>query len=280
MKAPQVQASPTVTERLVALEERTTPKPKTILDRLKDWGGLVSLIIAIGYSFPIGIWDRFIEPEKRRVASEIQTIRSVIEGTTTMLSEGARTLASIQDPFLYDTAARAINTRIFLQMNKHRLLFEKHKKALTPPELIMIGNNFTMTGQPDAALPFIITAQENAGLDVQTKVEAMRQRAKILFSEGPLQNRQESRKYFNDAISIMSPLPTMKYASMSLLAEWALFELLDGDWACGQEKLAEAKTALNELSPYMNDNGNFAKLISQRTQSLSLRPGQTTTGCQ
>ena len=277
---PSMPVIPTVSERLAALEERTAPKPKTIIDRIKDWGGVASLVIAIGYSFPLGIWEKFIEPENRRIASELQSLRNVIEETTTILAEGARTLSSIQDPFLYDTAGRAINTRIYLQMSKHRVQFEKYRSILTPPELLIVGNNFSMTGQAEAALPFFEAAQANAGLDVQSKMEAMRQRAKILFGPGPLQNRKESRKNFNEAIVAMASIPSMKFASMSLLSEWALFELLDGDWTCGQEKLAAAKAALNELSPYMTDNGNFAKLVTQRTQSLSLRPGQTTAGCQ
>lgn len=49
-------ASPTtVLERLAILEERTHPKPKSVVDRLKDWGGVASLVIAIAYSFPIGL---------------------------------------------------------------------------------------------------------------------------------------------------------------------------------------------------------------------------------
>lgn len=277
---PPMPIIPTVAERLAALEERTAPKPKTIINTVKDWGGVASLVIAIGYSFPLGIWEKFIEPEKRRVAAELQSLRNVIEETTTIHAEGARTLSSIQDPYLKDTAGRAISTRIYLQMSKHRIQFEKYRSILTPPELLIIGNNFSMTGQEEAALPFFEAAQANAGLDVQSKMEAMRQRAKILFSPGPLQNRKESRKIFDEAIVAMASIRSMKFASMSLLFEWALFELLDGDWTCGQEKLAAAKTALNELSPYMNDNGNFAKLVTQRTRSLKLRPGQTTAGCQ
>jgi hypothetical protein len=266
-------------ERIAALEERTSPKPKTIVDRIKDWGGVASLVIAIGYSFPLGIWEKFIEPENRRIASELQNLRNVIEQTTTIFSEGARTLSSIQDPNLYDTAGRSINMRIYLLMSKHRRDFEKHRDKLNPPELLIVGSNFYITGRSDAALPFIEAALAKADLDIQSRIEAMRQRAKILFSPGPLQNHKESRKSFKDAIAAMESVPNMRITSMSLLSEWALFELVDGDWSCGQEKLAEAKSALKELSPYMYDNGNFARMLAQRTESLSIRNGQTNAGC-
>jgi hypothetical protein len=279
---PSIPTHPTVPERLAALEERTTPRPKTIIDRVKDWGGVASLVIAIGYSFPLGIWEKFIEPEKKRTAAEIQSLRNVIEETIALLAESARTLSSIPDPYLRDTAGRAMNTRIYLQMTKNRMQFEKYKALLTPPELLIIGSNFSMTGQPEAGLPFLEMAQTKAGADVQSKFEAMRQRAKILFVRGPLQNRQESRKLFSEAIAEMVAIPhmNMKYASTSLKSEWAYFEMVDGDWMCGQEKLAESKASLKEIARYSNDNGNLEKLVTHITQSLSQQLGQPAIGCQ
>lgn len=270
----------TLPERVAALEERTAEKPKSIVDRIKDWGGVASLVIAVGYSFPLGIWEKFVEPENKRVAAELQNLRNVIEETTTIFSEGAKTLAAIQDPALYDLAGRAVNTRIFLLMNKHRPRFEQYKAELTAPELLVVGNNFIMTNQPEVALPFFDAARDSAGQDIQSRVEALRQQAKIRFGPGPLQDRDKARKNFDAAISMMRPIRTMKYAATSLLSEWALFELLDGDWACGQQKLAAAKLALTELSPYLNDNGNFARLVDQKTQSLVRQPGQPAAGCQ
>jgi hypothetical protein len=260
--------------------ERLARKRKSFLDLVKDWGGVASLVIAIGYSFPLGIWEKFIQAEQQRTAAEVKSLRSVIEETVSILTEGTRTLSATQDPFLYDTAARAINTRIFLQMAKHREMFEKHRNELTPPELLVIGNNYTMTGQPELALPFFSAAEEKAKTDMQSRYEAMRQRAKIRFSPGPLQDRPESRKSFQTAVAAMAQTPSLRFASVSLLSEWALFELLDGDWSCGQQKLAEAKRTLEDLAPYMNDNGNFLRLITQRTQALNIKVGQPSVGCQ
>lgn len=259
--------------------ERLARKRKTLVEVLKDWGGVASLVIAIGYSFPLGIWEKFIQAEKQRNAAEVQSLRAVIEETIGITSEGAKTLSTTQDPFLYDTAARAINTRIFLQMAKHRELFDKHLKALTPPELLVIGNNYVMTGQAERALPFFKEAEDKAGPDLQSKYEAMRQKAKIRFTAGPLQDQPESRKNFQTAITAMAQVPSLRFASVSLLSEWAFFELVDGDWSCGQQKLGEAMRSLADLAPYMNDNGNFARLVTQRTQALSKKAGQPTAGC-
>jgi hypothetical protein len=276
---PAVQSS--LDTRIAVLEERTAPKPKSVLDRVKDWGGLASLVLALVYSFPLGLWDRFIVEEKKRVAAQLAELRGVVDQSTVIMTDGARALAATQDPFLYDTIGRAINTRLFVLMTKHRAEFEKNKEAFTAPELLVVGYNFLATGQADAAAIFFDTAERKAGSDLQSRVEALRQRGKLLFMQGPQQDRRAARTLFQTALRELEK--TRSYQTMmahaSLTSEWALFELMDGDWACGRQKLALAQAALTQLAPFMNDQGNFAKLVSQRTSALQRQPNQPEVGC-
>lgn len=270
-----------VRERLAALEERTTPRPKSLIDRVKDWGGLASLVIAIAYSFPIGLWDRFIEPEKKRVAQEIADLRSAIEQSTIMMSDGARALAGISDPFLYDIVGRSVNTRLYVLMTKHKAGFERHKDAFAAPEALVVGYNFLSTNQVEAALAFFRHAQDHAGGDLVTEVEAMRMSAKALFMQGPLQDKLAARKIFSEAISRVERYRSYQALSsyISLTAEWGLFELLDGDWVCGQEKIDLTRKAYADYSPFLNDQGNFGRLVEQKVKILRPRPGQPVVGC-
>jgi hypothetical protein len=275
-------ASPaTVLERLAILEERTHPKPKSVVDRLKDWGGVASLVIAIAYSFPIGLWDRFIEPEKKKAEQEVADLRSTIEQSTIMMADGARALAGISDPFLYDVVGRSVNTRLYVLMAKHKAAFHRHKDAFTAPESLVIGYNFLSTNQIEAALIFLQHAQDQAGGDLATEVEAMRLRAKALFIQGPLQDRATARSIFAAAISRTEQHRSHQAISsyISLTAEWGLFELLDGDWACGQKQIALTRRAYAGFAPFMNDHGNFGRLVEEKTKALAPRPGQSMSGC-
>jgi hypothetical protein len=276
---PSALRPPGVAERLARLEERTAEKPRTWIDRLKDWGGVASLVIAVGYSFPLGVWEKFYLPEQQREAAQIQKLRDVIEQTTTILSEGAGSIAAIQDPFLKDTAARAVNTRIFLLLSKHEQDFARYGKRLTAPELLVVGHNFAMTNHAAAALPHFEAALAVAGEDVQSRFEAMRQIAKTKFAPGAQQDRPAARQGFASAVQLATHAATLKLHAASLTAEWALFELIDGDWACGRTKLAEARLKLAELAPMMNDNGNFVRLIENRTAGLAPQPAQPAVGC-
>ncbi len=267
--------------RVAVLEERTLPKHKTRLERIKDWGGIASLALTLAYSFPLGVWDRFIEPDKKRAAEELVRLRDVVEQSVVIISEGGKALAGIQDPFLYDTVGRAVNTRLFVLMSKHRELFEKHKELLTPPELLVIGNTFAFVNLPDAARPFFVRAHERAGQDVQSKVEAIRQLAKGLFAQGPSRDQTQARGLFQQALQTLVTTRSQQamYSHAALQAEWALMELIDGDWQCGQDKLQLAQAELATLAPFLNDQGNFARLVDQRTRALTPRPGQPRVGC-
>lgn len=267
--------------RIAVLEERTATKPKTWVDRVKDWGGVASLLLALAYSFPLGVWDRFIVAEKKRVAEEIAALRAVVDQSTVIMSDGARALAGTQDPFLYDTIGRAVNTRLFVLMTKHKPEFEKHKQAFTAPELLVIGYNFLNAGHGETALAFFDVAERKAGNDMASQVEALRQRAKLLFLQGPLQDRPRARATFQGALTRLEQARNLQATQThaSLLAEWALFELIDGDWACGQEKLARAESELVRLAPYMNDKGNLARLVAERTRVLQRQPQQPAAGC-
>ena len=55
-------------ERLAVLEERTKPKPRTIYDRIKDWAGVLTFVIAVLYTYPLGVWDIVTSAKQRRLA--------------------------------------------------------------------------------------------------------------------------------------------------------------------------------------------------------------------
>src|SRR3954469_20049152 len=72
------ESRPSVDERLAALDERTTPKPKTLTDRVEDWAGVGTLAIALLYTFPLGVWDRFFVTEHQQRQKETDELRSLI----------------------------------------------------------------------------------------------------------------------------------------------------------------------------------------------------------
>jgi predicted small lipoprotein YifL len=59
----------------------------------------------------------------------------------------------------------------------------------------------------------------------------------------------------------------------------AMFGTPDEPVCLPETGLDEARLRLAELAPMMNDNGNFVRLIEQRTAGLAPQPAQPTLGC-
>lgn len=267
--------------RVAVLEERTRPKDKTPLDRLKDWGGVASLVIAIAYSFPLGLWDRWFEAPKKLQESELVGLRQVLTESTSMMAEYGRAIAGLSDAYLAETVSRAYNTRLYLLMDKNAGAFKRRRQDFNAPELLVIGYNLLMTNQTAAAIEFFEVATEKAAKDPRTEVEARRQLAKAYFLPGQHQDITKGRQQFSDAVTKASQgrsyLEVTSY--VNALAEWGLFELMYGDWKCGQSNVDRSLSLYAELAPMMNDKGSFGRMISEQVGRLKPRTGQPTNGC-
>jgi hypothetical protein len=60
--------TPTIDARLATLEERTKPKPKTFVDKIKDWASVLPFIVAVRSSFKLNLraWKLLERTAKRR----------------------------------------------------------------------------------------------------------------------------------------------------------------------------------------------------------------------
>lgn len=269
-----------IEERLAALEERTAPKAKTPFEQAKDWGGIVSLVIAIAYSFPLGVWDRFIVSEHVRAKQEVAALRDAIDESSRMLADSARAMSDVVDPNLRDALGRAFSTRMYILMSKNRAAFERNRAEFVPPELLVIGYNFLTTSQVDAAIPFLRAAEESKD-DSVTQIEATRLHAKSLFLPGVSQDRVAARRLFVAGAELARTQGSQLgiSARLTLLADWGLLELLAGDWLCGQIQIQAAREEYRRVGSLLNDQGNFLRVLDAQSGGLFRREDQPSVGC-
>lgn len=270
-----------VEERLAVLEERTTPVPKSALQRVKEWGGVATLVVALAYSFPLGIWDRWITSRETRRAAELVELRGALEQSSIMLAESARTLAMISDPALHDTIARAFNTRLYIIMEKNKELFAKRKDDMTSTELLLLGYLFTVLSRYEAALEFYGYAREKSSQDPLLLAEIMRGEANALLAPSRVRNIDEASRKFQRALAALEHGQTTQevvaYATLS--AEWGLLEMTAGDWLCGRTLTEAALQRLSAVSPWLGDQDKLSQVIIMKTKALRPKLGQPEQGC-
>ena len=283
--SPDLFVTPSLEARISIIEERTRPKPKSTLDKIKDWGGVVTLIIAFAYSFPLGLWDRFIVSKEKRQQEEIVQLRNVIDQTSALLIEEGKTQLSLVDPLVKDIVNRAYSSRISILMANNRDKFEKNMLTFSPFELMVIGYNFQSSNQIDLSIPYYIEAQNKAKGDLTAEAEALRLLATARFMKGTIEGTIESknlaRVLYQDSINkaLAQGTPNSTYNAMYTATHWGILELNNGDWACGKKQIALARNIYSNIYLSLNDNGQFRNLIDLQVNHLNKKIGQADKGC-
>jgi hypothetical protein len=135
-----MQESPTLDydARLAVLEERTRQKPKTVFERIKDWSGILTFVIAVLYTYPLGVWDRFVVTAKEQKAKEVADLRSIILQLTQADAENIRAVTSTSDLQAQTILSQIANARRGALLAPNIALIEKHYSELTGGELELL----------------------------------------------------------------------------------------------------------------------------------------------
>jgi hypothetical protein len=268
-------------ERLAALEERTAPKPKTVMDRLKEWGGVASLTVALLYSFPLGIWDRFVVPGERQRSEEFTQLRRVIDQVAGMLIDGGRALDGAKDPQMQDIIMRSTNTRIMLALHPNEAAFARRAGDFTAMEQVAIASYYQLVETHRMAVHFADVVVHKPDAPLLMRAEAFRVKAKSLFLPSDVQSLAGGRVAFRDGLALLanSRSPQELGTHFTLTSEWALFELTFGDWKCGEDMLVRARAILSANQLIVDPRGIMTQLLEENVARLSPSSGQAVQGC-
>jgi hypothetical protein len=270
-----------ILERLAVLEDRVRPRPKTLVDQVKEWGGVASLVIALAYTWPMGLWDRFITPRSQQQAAQLAQLRGAIETSAVLVSDEGKALSGISNPTFYDAVARSYNTRLYLLMDQNHAGFEARRQELTPSELVTVGYNFMMVNRLEEARDFYEYMLRRHDIDSMMKGEARRELAKIYFMPSDIQSPSAARAYYLALIEEQRSARSIQAVGLEITAraEWGFFEMLGGDWQCGVAQSQLAIDLLRRNQGMLNDQGIISQMILQHTSGLSRRPDQPADGC-
>ncbi len=273
-------------QRVAMLEERTKPKQKTLLDKLKDWGGVGTLLIALIYTFPSNLYQQTFQPEKKAR----EDLRLIIEQSTMILADGLKAASSTSNPSSASQLNRYYTTRAYLVMARQQESLLKYKDQLTPTELMVVGMNFSIVNRPDLALIFLDASlsqiqrikeiKGDAAEELVTQLQALRLKAQLMFLPSKLQHLSTGRNAFKEAIAIAQTSKSVqeKLSLIDLHHSWAGLERLHGDWACSETQLNAALEILQSIQSQLFDNQQLQQTLIVTSQ-LPSRPQQPRQGC-
>lgn len=277
----QTRSEDDILQRLAVVEARTDPRKRSFLEQLQSYGGMIALAIAVLYSWPLGIWDRFFVTVQEEKEQALQKIRTSLTRATGLSVEVGKVQSSIGNPEFRDIALRSLRNQVLLTITSHDSLYEKFRTDLFPEELLMIGIMHQDLYRIEDSLRYFKYAAERDDLEGATEVEVSRQLAKSYFVPSPHQNQPLARRMYQKTIVSTRDSPNIAVQLMSILiqSEWGFLEMASGDWLCGTENMKNALGRLAQKQPLINDQGNYQRLLRSKIATLTRTPNQPTKGC-
>lgn len=270
-----------LSERVSVLEERTKPRNKNVVEIFQMYGGLIALAITLLYSWPLGVWEKFVSTPQEKEQSELSSLRNTLLRAAELTVEAGNVQSSIEDPGLRDMAVRAIQNQILLILVNNEQMYSKFSYKLLPEELVMIGLINQSLYRIDEGAKYFRLAAEHHSTSQQLKVEADRQLGKSYFIPSPIQDVEQGRHFYKKSLRAVNGSLDFsgRLMEITVQSEWGFFEMAIGDWKCGVDNVDIALGKLNNIQPILNDGGNFSRLIKSQTAPLVKSSGQTEVGC-
>ncbi len=273
----------TLEARIAVLEARISPQPRTLIGHLKEWGGVATLVVALLYTFPLGVWDRFhLTPQAQR-AAEVAALRdAVLELAELDISFGA-TASEIEDPEIRNFYSRAVGAKKFTLLTRMSPRVMAHADGLDAPELTLLAASYAQAGnQPVADLLYeeALAKSEAAG-NVPMIADIYRLKAMAQIGSFAGTDRTLVRDYFGAAITALAGVNS-DYANMQVsntAFEWAQFEMAKGDWACGVALGHWAQERIDLVPPLSPEVASYQQQYRWKLASYKQAEGQTSEGC-
>lgn len=276
-------------ERLAVLEERTKPKAKTIYDSIKDWAGVLTFVVAVLYTYPLGVWDRFVVTAKQQHQKEVQDLRSVVLKLSDADAELVRALSRTTDVSVQNVLSATANARKAAILTPSLTLIEKRYSELTGAELGLLGYQLNQLGDHGPLVDNIFDLSAKLMIDSKNNLGAAdvyRVHAALYGPSGSLgTNIDKSRDLMQKSVGLLLPSePSKSYAEALVIAmDWTNLEAVAGNLSCA-EQLASWL-----VGQYAVANPTYAQTLQNQFAQLSAyrksgkgpwpRPDQQSNGC-
>jgi hypothetical protein len=263
-----------------SVEIKSKPRriDQRILTFVKEWGGILTIVIAIIYTLPLQVIDRLDANREKPIAAARQALAS----TFTLRAEKISALQKADEQLPeYQSYVSAVNAAFDLQIynviTTNKELFNRVKDNLRPSELYSIGSAFSsFIGDLKTSQIYYDLAIKKALTEGNHEIVAStyREKSSTLFISDP----DQSRKYYTLAMQIMTNSKNhFEYAI--LLSELISWELTFGDWECGQ-KLKDIVLKMYEKIEKSNQAIRPYKISYVRNwKTISKKEEQPDKGC-
>ncbi len=277
------EAPQSVETRLAVLEERTAPKPKSPIDHLKEWGGVATLVVALLYTFPLGVWDRFILTPKARVAAERAALRETALALADIDADYAVRFDGLKSQETRTFYSRAVSSKKYTIFTKNADAIERYAPTLEAAEIVLFAYTAGQAGRIELAERLFDAAlvKAEADADVTLVSDIFRLKGALATADPNGIDLDRVRANYSQAVDTLKLIGTegAGLQSSNSYFEWALFEMHFGDWGCGEALRDKALGKISGIQLVSPETEAYRAQYQQQFMIARQRPGQPADGC-
>lgn len=269
--------------RIDKLEKAVDGAKKSKLDSLKEWGGVATLIVALLYTFPLGVWDRFILSADARRASEVSALKELVVELSDVTATSASNVSQISDAETRNVYIRAMGTKQVTLLSRNRERVRGYVNELEAEEIVILAYAFGQTSQVKYADELYDIAAGKAKLQANPSLvsDVYRLKGALAFNEPSgitISNVRENYALSVESLQSFNSDPFL-HQSANSIAEWALFEMISGDWLCGVQLRERAFKLLGSVAVPNIQTKTMYEAFQMNFAPLTKSANQSTDGC-
>lgn len=265
-----------IVEEITRLSETTAQlkhqfeKPKSRLDRFKEYAGVISLLLSLVTGFFAVYTSFWAEPEKSRADAQAK-LHDTLAQIVTLDQEYMREIQQ-NDPNANNGALES-KRNILLQQAED---LANKRGVASAEDHFNLGNEYEFGRRLALALSHFKAARQLSGKDSLMKASADTRIGKLNFYGISNTTKEEGRQHFEEAEQILGK-PTTMQAGIALIQSLGILSWVEcsfGDPALGVQARAKAQ---DELAILASDPAVSPQLID--TYKVSLANGFINTHC-
>lgn len=269
--------------RIDQLEEIVDGEKKSKLDSLKEWGGVATLIVALLYTFPLGVWDRFILSAEARRASEVSALKKLVVELADVTATTASNVSQISDAETRNVYIRAMSTKQVTLLSRNRERVRNYVNELEAEEIVILAYTFGQTSQVRYADELYNMAASKAELQANPSLvsDVYRLKGALAYSDPTGVAIGRVRENYALAVASLQSFDSdpFRHQSANSIAEWALFEMTSGDWLCGTQLRERAFNLLSSVAVPNIQTKTMYETFYMNFAPLAKNVDQTAEGC-
>ena len=257
--------------RVDKLEQAEEERKRSFLYVLREWAGVIVLIIAVIYTFPFDVVDRFVSGPEKEKAVELSAVRTALEELADTAIAAVRAQNNVADPQAVGMLQSLFYSKAIGLLEKNYAVLQRRRNDLALEELMAISIQYVYLGRAERAFSFLEAAKAKMqDVSASRQAELLQIEANAWLMAGAAEGRNRCKVLLEKALSLAEngQTPMEQGLYVKLLSNLGGVEMFDNE-SDGCARVESAIKYYLQHQLFRVDNGAMHRILCQQIQGKS-----------